>query len=169
MATEAKADLVLQLLHAKKESGKTFTEIAAATGHTNAYVAQLFYRQQSLKPDSVEKLRAAVPQLTPDLLEKMQEIPRRSFDPTILQDPTIYRIYEAVTHYGESFKAIIDEELGDGIMSAIGFYATVEKLKGKDGEDRVLISLNGKFLPHTEQFASHNTAPLVNSLEKVGL
>lgn len=32
---------------------------------------------------------------------------------------------EAVTHYGESIKAIMNEELGDGIMSAIDMYATV--------------------------------------------
>ena len=32
---------------------------------------------------------------------------------------------EAVQHYGESIKAIMNEELGDGIMSAIDMYATV--------------------------------------------
>lgn len=35
------------------------------------------------------------------------------------------RMTEAVTHYGESIKAIMNEELGDGIMSAIDMYATV--------------------------------------------
>ncbi len=36
-------------------------------------------------------------------------------------------------------------------MSAIGFYCSVEKVKGKEGEDRVVITMNGKYLPHTEQ------------------
>ncbi|CAM6083574.1 unnamed protein product [Calypogeia fissa] len=166
---EAKSELVLHLLQVKKQSGKTFTQIAEETGLTNAYVAQLFHRQMPLKPHAVEKLRSAVPQLTPELLKKMQEIPRRSFDPTILQDPTIYRIYEAVIHYGEGIKDIINEEFGDGIMSAIGFFATVDKIKGTEGEDRVLVTLNGKFLPYTEQVSSLNTAKVVNTLNDLQL
>ena len=38
------------------------------------------------------------------------------------------RMTEAVTHYGESIKAIMNEELGDGIMSAIDMYATVSSI-----------------------------------------
>lgn len=36
-------------------------------------------------------------------------------------------------------------------MSAIGYFCSVEKIKGKDGEERVVILMNGKFLPYTEQ------------------
>jgi hypothetical protein len=70
------------------------------------------------------------------------------------------RLHEATSHYGESIKDIINEELGDGIMSAIGFYCSVEKVKGKEGEDRVVITMNGKYLPHTEQKAADNVAKL---------
>ncbi|CAM9756824.1 unnamed protein product, partial [Sphacelaria rigidula] len=38
-------------------------------------------------------------------------------------------------------------------MSAIDFYVTVDKIKGSQGEDRVVITFNGKFLPHIEQTA----------------
>lgn len=86
-----KSALVARLLQVKKESGLTYTEIGRKTGLTNAYVAQLFRRQQPLSPQAAAKLQAAVPGLTPDLLAAMQEIPRRSYDPTIVQDPTIYR------------------------------------------------------------------------------
>ena len=41
--------------------------------------------------------------------------------------------------------------LVDCRMSAIGFYCTVEKVKGNDGEDRVVVIFNGKYLPHTVQ------------------
>ena len=47
-------------------------------------------------------------------------------------------------HYAEAIKAIMNEELGDGIMSAIDMFATIDKIKGKTGEDRVVITLNGK-------------------------
>ena len=52
--------------------------------------------------------------------------------------------WQAVLHYGEAIKAIMNEELGDGIMSAIDMFATIEKIKGKTGEDRLVITLNGK-------------------------
>lgn len=59
-------------------------------------------------------------------------------------------------------KAIVNEKFGDGIMSAIDMYATVEKVKGSQGEDRVLVTLNGKFLPHVEQRVENNVqAPVV--------
>lgn len=90
MATSKEA-LVAQLLEAKKKSNKTFTQIARETGHTNAYVAQLFHRQAPLKPTAAEALRKAVPALTDELIDRMQEIPLRTYDPNILQDPTIYR------------------------------------------------------------------------------
>lgn len=47
-------------------------------------------------------------------------------------------------HYGESLKALTNEEFGDGIMSAIDFYCDVEKMKGVGGEERVVITFNGK-------------------------
>jgi len=155
-----KSALVTRLLQAKKESGKTYTEIAKQTGLTNAYVAQLFRRQAHLKPETAKVLKSAVPSLSDDLVAAMQEIPLRSYDPAIVQDPTIYRIHEAIVHYGEGIKDIINEELGDGIMSAIGYYCSVEKVKGKDGEDRVVIIMNGKYLPYTEQKSEGNVATL---------
>ncbi|KAG0601726.1 hypothetical protein M758_11G135500 [Ceratodon purpureus] len=159
----SKSALVARLLQAKKDSGKTYNEIAKKTGLTNAYVAQLFRRQAHLKPDTAKVLKAAVPNLSDDLVAAMQEIPLRSYDPTIIQDPTIYRLNEAVVHYGESIKDIINEEFGDGIMSAIGYYCSVEKVKGQEGEDRVVIIMNGKFLPHVEQKAEGNVAKLAPS------
>lgn len=54
--------------------------------------------------------------------------------------------------------SIINEQCGDGIMSAIDFYCDVETIKGKQGEKRVVITFNGKFLEHIEQRAEDNTA-----------
>ena len=46
-------------------------------------------------------------------------------------------------------------------MSAIDFYMTVGKTVGGGGEDRVVITFNGKFLKYIEQNAADNTAPSV--------
>ncbi|EFN52758.1 hypothetical protein CHLNCDRAFT_138362 [Chlorella variabilis] len=155
---DAKVAFVDQLLAAKAASGKTFDEIAVDIGCTNAYTAQLFFNQAQLKPDTAAKLKAAVPQISEEALAVMQKAPMRSFDPAILEEPLIYRMIEAINHYGEALKCLVNEQFGDGIMSAIDFYVTVDRITGKQGEARVAITLNGKFLPHVEQRAEDNTA-----------
>lgn len=40
-------------------------------------------------------------------------------------------------------------------MSAIDFYCSVDKVKGVDGKDRVVITFDGKYLPYTEQVSFH--------------
>jgi cyanate lyase len=154
-----KPELVSQLLAAKEASGKTFTQIGQEIGRTNLYTTQLFFNQAQLKPGAVELLQKAVPALTEAQLAAMQRCPMRSYDPSIVQEPHVYRTQEAVLHYGEAIKAVMNEELGDGIMSAIDMFATLDVIEGKQGEKRVCISLNGKFLPHTEQIVENNTAP----------
>ncbi|KAL4440026.1 hypothetical protein ABPG75_003027 [Micractinium tetrahymenae] len=155
---DAKVAFVDQLLEAKAASGKSFDDIAAECGWTNAYTAQLLFNQAQLKPESAGKLKTAVPQISDEALAVMQQAPMRGWDPELHQEPHVYRMLEAVSHYGEALKAIINEKFGDGIMSAIDFYCTVDKVQGKQGENRVVITFNGKFLPHVEQRAEDNTA-----------
>uniref|UniRef100_A0A452YDJ0 Cyanate hydratase n=1 Tax=Aegilops tauschii subsp. strangulata TaxID=200361 RepID=A0A452YDJ0_AEGTS len=145
------AAVVPRLLAAKEESGKSFSDIAAETGLTNVYVAQLLRRQAQLKPDMAPAFRAAVPALTDELVELMMRPPFRSYHPDIVHEPAIYRLNEAVMHFGESIKEIINEDFGDGIMSAIDFYCSVDKIQGADGKDRVVVTFDGKYLPYTEQ------------------
>ena len=70
----------------------------------------------------------------------------------------VYRTYEAITHYGLAIKTLINEQCGDGIMSAIDFFLDVGTTTGKLGEKRVVITFNGKFLPFIEQLAENNGA-----------
>jgi cyanate lyase len=62
-------------------------------------------------------------------------------------DPLIYRFYELVQTYGTTWKALIEEEFGDGIMSAIDFEMQIERERNAKG-DRVKIGMSGKFLPY---------------------
>ncbi|XP_077250803.1 cyanase [Tasmannia lanceolata] len=152
---DSKAIFVGRLLAVKQDSGKSYNEIAGETGLTNVYVGQLLRRQAQLKPETAKSLQAALPGLTDELIHEMMKPPMRSYDPKIIQEPAIYRLNEAVMHFGESIKEIINEEFGDGIMSAIDFYCSVDKIKGVDGKDRVVLTLDGKYLPHTEQKSEH--------------
>ena len=152
-----KKELATKLLAAKEASGKTYDELAEALDLCNIYVAQLFRAQAQLKKETATKLAKLVPGLTENLLKEMQKCPMRSFDPNVLQEPHIFRMTEVCAHYGESILSVINEKFGDGIMSAIDFKLSVEKIKGDKGEDRVVMIWNGKFLPHIEQKSQSST------------
>jgi cyanate lyase len=156
----AVAERVQRVLAAKDESGLSYDELAQKIGVTNTYCAQLLLGQAKLSSSEIaDKLAVALPSLSSlDLQSMQQEFPMRSFNEKILQEPNVYRTYEAVTHYGEAIKSIINEQCGDGIMSAIDFYCDVGTTTGKHGEKRVVITFNGKFLPFIEQSSDDNTA-----------
>jgi cyanate lyase len=78
----------------------------------------------------------------------LNEVPYRgSLPSTVPTDPLIYRFYELVMVYGTTWKELIQEEFGDGIMSAIDFDIALERLPNPKG-DRVKITMSGKFLPY---------------------
>ncbi|XP_056866354.1 cyanate hydratase isoform X2 [Raphanus sativus] len=126
-AAATKQSVTNRLLTVKSASGKTYSQLAEETGLTNVYVAQLLRRQAQLKPDTVPKLREALPALTDELIAAMVSPPWRSYDPNLIQEPTVYS------------------------MSAIDFYCSVDKVKGVDGNNRVVVTLDGKYLSHSEQ------------------
>ena len=70
-------------------------------------------------------------------------------------DPLLCRFYELVQVYGTTWKELIQEEFGDGIMSAIDFDMTMERLPDSKG-DRVKIGMSGKFLPFKYYGATGN-------------
>ena len=79
---------------------------------------------------------------------KLQVVPYKGSLPTAVPtDPLIYRFYELITVYGTTFKELIHEEFGDGIMSAIDFNMDLQREPSENG-DRVNIVLSGKFLPY---------------------
>jgi cyanate lyase len=78
----------------------------------------------------------------------LTEVPYRgSLPPGPPTDPLIYRLHELVNVYGTTLKALIEEEFGDGIMSAIDFEMSLDRVADPKG-DRVQLTLNGKFLPY---------------------
>ena len=77
----------------------------------------------------------------------LNEVPMRGAGTTMPPtDPLIYRFYELVLVNGPAWKQLIEEEYGDGIMSAIDFNMDFEREANPKG-DRVKITMSGKFLP----------------------
>jgi cyanate lyase len=140
----SKAERIERCIKAKSDAGLTYDDLASELGVTNAYAAQLILGQAKLSPETADKMRKVLPSLADEDIQDMQDsFPMRGFDDQILKEPNIYRTYEAITHYGEAIKCIINEQCGDGIMSAIDFYLDVGTTTGKNGEKRVVITFNG--------------------------
>jgi len=91
-----------------------------------------------------------VPGLDEDEVLLLQEVPYRGSLPTsVPTDPLIYRFYELVQVYGTTWKSLIQEEFGDGIMSAIDFDIAIERQPDQKG-DRVRMTMTGKFLSYKQ-------------------
>jgi cyanate lyase len=143
-------DEVTELVRtAKRKSRKGWQEIAAAINPdvSPIVITAALLGQMTL---TAEEAKSAVSLLglPSDAALLLAEIPCRGSIPTLPPtDPLIYRFYELVMVYGTTFKELIQEEFGDGIMSAIDFDMTMERQPDPKG-DRVKLTMSGKFLPY---------------------
>ncbi|MDD9944169.1 MAG: cyanase [Myxococcales bacterium] len=144
-----KAEMCEKVLAAKKSAGVTWQQLSEVTGMGAVYVASGCYGESSMPPEAAEKL-GEVLSLSDDLVEELQTYPTKGWSmgaKVVPTDPLIYRFYEIMSVYGASMKDVIQEEFGDGIMSAIDFKLDVAREKDPKG-DRVVVTMNGKFLPY---------------------
>lgn len=140
-------EITEKLLKAKQVKRLSFQDLGKILGRDPMWVAALIYRQATASEDEASKLAQAL-DLPLEIAQQLTEFPvKGSLDPIIPTDPLIYRFYEIMQVYGMPLKAVIQEEFGDGIMSAIDFTLNVEKEADPKG-DRVKITMSGKFLPY---------------------
>jgi cyanate lyase len=132
---------------AMKDRGLTFAELAAQMDRPRVWIAAAVLGQHPFSHEEAERLRAIL-DLPAEAVPALEQIPTRgALDGPVPVDPTIYRMYEVLQVYGPALKALIHEDFGDGIMSAINFRADVERVPDPAG-DRVRIIFDGKFLPY---------------------
>ena len=143
----AREELTGRVLAAKRRLGLSWATIAKTLGGSSPiiYTAALL-GQMTLDREEAERAVALLELEAGDAV-LLTESPERgagvSMPPT---DPLIYRFYELIQNYGTTWKELIQEEFGDGIMSAIDFNMSIEREADPKG-DRVKIAMSGKFLP----------------------
>lgn len=141
---EALTDLIMD---AKIRENLTFEAINEGTGLSLAFVTAALLGQHPL-PEQAARTVAAKLDLDEDAVRLLQTIPLRGSIPGgVPTDPTIYRFYEMVQIYGSTLKALVHEQFGDGIISAINFKLDIKKVPDPDGGERAVITLDGKYLP----------------------
>jgi cyanate lyase len=144
MNREDVTDLIVQ---AKVRKGLKWADVAAKVGLSKEWVTAACLGQMTMTPDQAAVI-GDIFDLPDEARLWLREVPYKGSLPTsVPTDPLIYRFYELVSVYGTTFKALIHEEFGDGIMSAIDFKMDLRREPDPKG-DRVSIVMSGKFLPY---------------------
>lgn len=144
----SKEDVTALILAVKKRRKLKWEEIAAAIGLSPVFTHSAAMGMNSMPEDKAAALVAFL-ELPPEAQEVLQEYPTKIWDQAVPTDPCIYRLYEIVGVYGPTMKAIIQEEFGDGIMSAIDFDMIISRVPHPKG-DRVKVEMTGKFLKYND-------------------
>jgi cyanate lyase len=141
-------DLTEKLLDIKREKGWKWSYICEQIGgYSDVLLVGAVLGQMKLTKPQAAKA-AELFGLSKNEQAMLNEVPYRGTGtPMPPTDPLIYRFYELVMVNAPAWKALIEEEYGDGIMSAIDFDMQMERLPNPKG-DRVKISMSGKFLPY---------------------
>ncbi|MBO0655800.1 cyanase [Streptomyces triculaminicus] len=143
----ARQALAIEAVEAKVRKDLSWQQIADAAGLSVAFVTAAVLGQHPL-PEASAKAVAELLGLDDDAATTLRTIPTRGSIPGgIPTDPTIYRFYEMLQVYGTTLKALVHEQFGDGIISAINFKLDVKKVADPEGGERAVITLDGKYLP----------------------
>ncbi|KRA03747.1 MAG: cyanase [Achromobacter sp.] len=143
----SRAEVTELVVTRKLEKKLSWGAIAEAVGQSKEWTTAALLGQMTMTEE--QALAAArVLDLPADAVVQLQVVPYKgSLPSTVPTDPLIYRFYELINVYGTTFKALINEEFGDGIMSAIDFKMDLSREADPKG-DRVQIVMSGKFLPY---------------------
>src|SRR5882724_6583456 len=138
--------LTEKILDIKRSKGWSWKHITEEIGGVSPLlvVGALLGQMKLVKP--LAKKAAMLFGLTGDEERMLNEVPNRG-TPMPPTDPLVYRFYELVMVNGPALKALIEEEFGDGIMSAIDFDLDLARQPHEKG-DRVRLTMSGKFLPY---------------------
>ena len=143
----SRLDVTEKIITAKVTRGLKWADVAARVGQSKEWVTAACLGQMTLT-DEQASVVAEIFGLSADDKKWLMVVPYKGSLPTsVPTDPLIYRFYELVSVYGTTFKELIHEEFGDGIMSAIDFKMDLQREADPKG-DRVSITMSGKFLPY---------------------
>ncbi|MBO6756121.1 MAG: cyanase [Roseibium sp.] len=140
----SKDDVASLILAAKKQSGLTWEGIAEKIGMSPVWTHSACVGMNSMPTEKAEALVSLLG-LPVEAVSVLEECPTKVWSQAVPTDPCIYRLYEIVGVYGPTIKALIHEEFGDGIMSAIDFDMVITRVPNPKG-DRVKVEMSGKFL-----------------------
>lgn len=143
----SRLDVTEKIVTAKVTRGLKWCDVAERVGKSKEWVTAACLGQMTMTAEQAA-IVGDIFGLTDAEQKWLQVVPYKGSLPTsVPTDPLIYRFHELVSVYGTTFKELIHEEFGDGIMSAIDFKMDLKREADPNG-DRVRILMSGKFLPY---------------------
>ena len=143
----SRLDVTEKIITTKVSQGLKWADVARQVGQSKEWVTAACLGQMTLTAEQAAVV-GEIFGLDADDRRWLMVVPYKGSLPTsVPTDPLIYRFYELVNVYGTTFKELIHEEFGDGIMSAIDFKMDLQREPDPKG-DRVSITMSGKFLPY---------------------
>ena len=144
-----RAELIEKIVTRKISSGVKWADVAAAVGVSKEWTTAALLGQMQMTAEQVDAAAGALGmEFSAEEKALLTSVPYRgSLGQTVPTDALVYRFYEIIQVYGTTIKTLIEEEFGDGIMSAIDFSMDIQRQPDPKG-DRVVVTLNGKFLPY---------------------
>ncbi len=140
-------DVTEMIVWSRIKQGLKWAEVAQQVGLSKEWVTAGCLGQMTFDKTQAETV-GRIFNLPSEAVQLLQVVPYKGSLPTAVPtDPLIYRFYELVSVYGTTFKELIHEEFGDGIMSAIDFKMDLKREPNPAG-DRVSITMSGKYLPY---------------------
>jgi cyanate lyase len=140
-------EITAEIVAARITKGLTWQQLADAIDKPVVWTTAALLGQHPIPAESARVLVEMLG-LDPDIVPVLATVPMRGALATAVPtDPTVYRFYEVLQVYGPAIKELIHEKFGDGIMSAINFSVEVDR-KSHPAGDRVVVTLDGKFLPY---------------------
>ena len=116
-----------KILDIKREKGWTWKHITDEIGGLSPVLVVGALLGQMKLPKPLAEKAASLFGLSEPEKRMLNEVPTRG-TPMPPTDPLLYRFYELVMVNGPALKALIEEEFGDGIMSAIDFDLELDRL-----------------------------------------
>ncbi|MEM9630527.1 MAG: cyanase [Pseudomonadota bacterium] len=146
MSGLTREEVTALILSAKRQAGLTWEGIAEQIGMSPVWTHSAAMGMNAM-PEAKAHAITEVLALPQEAALVLQESPTKIWEQTVPTDPCVYRLYEIVGVYGPTIKALIHEKFGDGIMSAIDFDMSVERVPHPKG-DRVKVEMSGKYLQY---------------------
>ena len=143
----SRLEVTEKIITAKVIQGLKWSDVAAKVGLSKEWVTAACLGQMTLTAEQAGVVADIFGLSETDKKWLMVTPYKGSLPTSVPTDPLIYRFYELVSVYGTTFKELIHEEFGDGIMSAIDFRMDMKREANPMG-DRVAITMSGKFLPY---------------------
>ena len=140
-------DVTEKIISTKVSKGIKWSDVAEKVGQSKEWVTAACLGQMQMTKEQANAV-GKIFGLNAEEKKWLQVVPYKGSLPTAVPtDPLIYRFYELVMVYGTTFKELIHEEFGDGIMSAIDFKMDMQRQNDPNG-DRVQIVMSGKYLAY---------------------